>query len=1167
MTDISNEYGYRDVDDNIICQIILSILSKHDGGLSSREILEEAHLYGLNTKAYTIIDNLRSLIKNGNVSTRCGKWQIINHVYQDKNLQNTLRSSSLPRLSSVATAILGFVDATDNASEYARARNWKNFRKLLNYYTECVRSEEHAEAMAFGNEENRRFIYLRGIGKWAPCPDTNWYWDIPLCGYNAPFLNSLADGLQTEDNILLLGYPLQAIPIRKEGEPDQLLIKPVFQYALSYSIGPGFLRVKCDSAKIEENSSWLGQTFKNDDRKRGFLSACGLMPANEELAEDLVEPSSPSLESLITVLEAFLPDRICERLDLEAVADRPLPTTTSLGIHNRAVLMLGRRSKYSRGLLRELALISQASDEELDRTALRPIFLGSPPVETAHLVPAGEVLDSCPLNAEQMEAVNSLLINPVTVVTGPPGTGKSQVIRALMANARLKGQSVLFASRNHKALEAVLERAHDEEGRPFVQRTVSKADPLFKYTFTHALRELLSGKFDAEASIKLTQAQEELSTLLRQRGDKAHQLQVMVDLRDQLGAVEFQLSNLVSDLQGDVVDTLDKRPLDFPAKEVEELVTFLLNFEGARRRLTSLSAFLLRLFPRIPAFIRVAMALRRIPNLAKLALVFKGGPMAKNAAQSLQSAAKYARLRADSLKMERHIASLDSIENLSSEIVRISKLLREKTSCALTVHVSASTGLPRSTDRERLAGLRSALIASKNPLADSRIASNARETLRESIPILLERFPCWSTTHLSVSTRIPCLAGMFDLAVIDEASQSDIASAIPILFRARRAGVVGDPFQLTHVTRLTPGRDVMLRSREGLTNLDDQRFSFRDTSLFDLFAQTNGVEPIFLAETYRSIAEIAEYSNVSFYAGRLRVATDPGTMQVPHGMSPGIQWTDLASELRSGGASGCVAPMEVDAVVRLVRTILADNSFKGTLGVVTPFRQQANRLRDAIFESGIPVETLRSAEIVVDTAHGFQGDEKDVIIFSLCGGASMPVGSLAFLRETGDLFNVAVSRARALLHVVGNREWARRSGIPHIEALARPRAYVPTEATRGPWYPHESPWEKRLYDALFAEGLLPTPQYPVGSRRLDLAMVRGDSEEGGALKLDIEVDGDCHRSADGSRRIEDIWRDITLQGMGWKVLRFWVYQLREDLPGCVRRVTNVWRAPESNRDE
>jgi very-short-patch-repair endonuclease len=56
-------------------------------------------------------------------------------------------------------------------------------------------------------------------------------------------------------------------------------------------------------------------------------------------------------------------------------------------------------------------------------------------------------------------------------------------------------------------------------------------------------------------------------------------------------------------------------------------------------------------------------------------------------------------------------------------------------------------------------------------------------------------------------------------------------------------------------------------------------------------------------------------------------------------------------------------------------------------------------------------------------------------------------------------------------------------------------------------------------------------------------------------KIDVEVDGEStHRTAGGGRKDDDYWGDLQLQSLGWKVCWFWVYELREDLPRCVRRV-------------
>ena len=174
-----------------------------------------------------------------------------------------------------------------------------------------------------------------------------------------------------------------------------------------------------------------------------------------------------------------------------------------------------------------------------------------------------------------------------------------------------------------------------------------------------------------------------------------------------------------------------------------------------------------------------------------------------------------------------------------------------------------------------------------------------------------------------------------------------------------------------------------------------------------------------------------------------------------------------------------------------------------------------------------------------------------MILFSLCGGPDLPDGSAIFLRENANLFNVAVSRARAVLHIVGNRDWALNCGVSFIAKLAQ--RTMPDYASKraNAREPYQSPWEKVLADALDQAGLTVVPQYPIAGRYLDLAIVN-------PRKVDVEVDGESfHRTAGGGRKDDDHWRDLQLQSLGWQVCRFWVYELREDLPRCVARVKKL----------
>jgi very-short-patch-repair endonuclease len=443
-------------------------------------------------------------------------------------------------------------------------------------------------------------------------------------------------------------------------------------------------------------------------------------------------------------------------------------------------------------------------------------------------------------------------------------------------------------------------------------------------------------------------------------------------------------------------------------------------------------------------------------------------------------------------------------------------------------------------ERARLAEFKGSMsVLSRSGSADEQ---RQIEQVWDNALCILRHLPLWAVTNLSVASRLPLLPGMFDVVIIDEASQNDIASALPLLARAKRAVIVGDPAQLQHVSTLSVDRERELLERSGLLKADIGRFFYREISLFDLAASARGVAKHFLRDHYRCADSIADYFNDEFYGGRLRVLTSTKALRPPPGVKPGVYWTHVVGPI-TPAQSGCYAPAEIDAILAHLRHLLCEEGYGGTIGVVTPFREQATRLADRIVQE-LPADRVAASNLGAFTAHQFQGDARDVILLSLCGGPDMPVGSRVYLEGTGNLMNVAVSRARAVCQVFGNRAFAASCGISHVSALVRT---MERRAVRKRDRLFDSPWEERLCLALKGRGLDPIPQYPLAGRFLDLALVNGE------VKLDVEVDGSHrgHRNPDGSRTIEDLWRDHQITGLGWRVKRFWVYQLKEDMKACV----------------
>ncbi|TKB26500.1 DUF559 domain-containing protein [Desulfopila sp. IMCC35006] len=1167
---------------------ILEVIQKSQRALSVAEIRTFIRSnFGKVTPDYSLTRLLRSLSSDGLANYSQGKWSSCagNIGRGGKTAWKERPAINIPLLSPFGQEALGSTSKRSTKIQGNKEANksptsvvdptqptfispgpWTKFRNLVAYYKECIRNEEGAEASAYLNEYGNRYLYFSQLGEWYPKVSRNWIHTIPFGQHLSGFVKELEKA--GDSTVVVLGYPLQCVYIKKENEPEVAIIRPVFQYILKANFSHGGLTFSTLSNRPELCLDWLKYAFSSHEQQRNFLSACGLINSsndNDDVADYDQGHGVPDLRTLATTLSTFLSKKIKEPLQIDEISSEPLKTPFETGIYNKAVIMIGSRTRFTKKLLDELTAIEKTDDLILDTTALQYLFRDG---TEENIAPSSEgknhescVFDTDLMNVDQRQAVAALMSRNLSVITGPPGTGKSQVVCSGIANARLANKTTIFASRNHKAIDAVVNRLRDKGDRPLIVRTNSKEDPNLRYTFSTAIKEILSANYDVIAKDRFEKISVNLNSLLEKRGKEADLAYAVQALRDELGEYEEQLAELADQIPNEVVNVLAEAYARFPVGSIRRL-NQIVSLHDSNRDFHAIlmrvlkSSYLTLTFPK---WLYVRSKLNDYKHGLKLPILelIKNPASKKNLIKLLVLAADYADLKGKITPLVLQQKEYPNFESLTASIEAVSERIANLATDALALDLDRRNGLqPGTILREELASLKVALKAKRSGFVDEHDRKKISEIVSSITPILLGHFPSWAVTNLSIGSRLPLVPGMFDLAIIDEASQSDIPSAIPILFRAKRAAVVGDPNQLTHTSKISISKETLLRKRVGLSKFEDLKYSYTETSLYDLFAQASQIQPAFLSSTYRSADSIAQYSNSTFYSGKLNVATDSSRLKAPTGTPIGINWTHINGEVKSAGGGGCYCAEEVAAVVELIEKILKDINFQGTLGIVTPFRQQANRIQDAIYQYGLNFDELGRVRLHVDTSHGFQGDEKDVMIFSLCAGPNMPRGSREFLRETGNLFNVAVSRARAVLHVLGNLTWAESCGIKHIQNLARPPQQHSRPEEKGKWHPHESPWEEILYKALVEKGVVPIPQYPVTGRRLDMALVGNQNK---SRKIDIEVDGDrYHRNRDGSRKKDDVWRDIQLHGMGWIVMRFWVYQLREDLNGCVEKIVTTW---------
>ena len=270
---------------------------------------------------------------------------------------------------------------------------------------------------------------------------------------------------------------------------------------------------------------------------------------------------------------------------------------------------------------------------------------------------------------------------------------------------------------------------------------------------------------------------------------------------------------------------------------------------------------------------------------------------------------------------------------------------------------------------------------------------------------LLSAFPVWLVSLNTLYRVLPLKAEMFDLVIIDEATQCNISSCLPALYRAKRAIIVGDTKQLRHYSFLAKNKEAQLMSKNNVSFSDKGVMSYRDNSILDLTlnALNDNKQLAFLDEHFRSKPELINFSNEHFYQSKLKImqhrpCTNTGNL--------------LVQRVNGTRDSSGINHLEASSIINTIKQQITDDKSAGishSIGVVSPFRSQADYITKEIEthfnEAEIIKHKLKSA-----TPFGFQGEERDIMLisFALDNNAKR---AAAYINKA-DVFNVCITRAR-----------------------------------------------------------------------------------------------------------------------------------------------------------
>jgi hypothetical protein len=849
-----------------------------------------------------------------------------------------------------------------------------------------------------------------------------------------------------------------------------------------------------------------------------------------------------------------------------------------------------------------------------------------------------------PLNFEQL-AISRALRRPDChriVIEGPPGTGKSHTITALIFEALRRGNSVLLVSDKKEALDVVEDKinqvlntvAVDESFQNPILRLGAKDNNFAKIFYEGNLSKIrarqralapreeaydneiteirrhIAGQAEAaiDATIRLhseraaevyqferecpelagvldaseytARAEEELYSLWTATREFVSAYEPLRSLAavaepNSVSALEDLLASLsraLTEMQALVAENTPTRFLhDVDAGNLEFLATIparahalrrpIIGFLFSKHALESLAVECRQQFPRgvfdswraviadTPAEVsRYVRALELEPSLRPLAVdplralrepSFVG--MVRERISQLMKACGPLRL-AVSQQPTTATAFGVNTDNLSELIgSRMSGLSRDsidrlcwywRTTAEFETsskHLSGGDYLSQRSEVESRLTLQMSGLLDKAVLQFSEANKADAQALRsfirgrKQIPksllgTLVQAFPCIIIGIRELGAYIPFEHELFDVVIIDEASQVSVAQALPAILRAKKAVVLGDPKQYSNVkaafasSELNAAAFARVRQVFDVTldaaSADDRRLYSEKFANFNVkssildFVRSIANYNAFLRKHFRGYNELIHYSNETFYSNQLQV------MKIrSRPLSEVILLHSVTADQPQDGDDRNVNIAEADYIVKRVED-LVEQGFQGTVGIITPFTDQQRYVLSRILESPKSRELRSELRLKVMTFDTCQGEERDLVLYSMVEGPGEKTLGYIFpasldarsLDEEGSLriqrLNVGLTRAKESVEFVVSKPLTDFNGaigaaLRFFELESRKPDFATLVAATDP----HSPMEARVLQMISqttlyrqaGDSLTIFPQFPIGEmlRQLD----------------------------------------------------------------------------------
>jgi len=769
-----------------------------------------------------------------------------------------------------------------------------------------------------------------------------------------------------------------------------------------------------------------------------------------------------------------------------------------------------------------------------------------------------------PLSTRQKDALYNAWQREISYIQGPPGTGKSYTIVAIMISALLLNKRVLFVSQKKAAIDVVRRKLEDFLGKNAVIYVGSESQE------RKQLQAYIEAKFSEvnayNSHSNVPRQKQELDSLC-QEIVKLHQ--GLTERRDQLKRAldtenEFYRANdLYLKERNNFVDIFDQnytKQLELREEEIHEAGKdwFIKNLEKLKKKFMSRSLkrkdfiymrcfykqcidglkadknrfsrnefgqiplYLELLFKMNSAYVESVSIRRRInPNLSQVRKVIQqqDKDLLDKKRQYIKQLAEY-----------KFISNLQRNQNV---VDAFRKLLR------WTNQTKILEAMNR-IDYNKLTGV----------------------------------FPLWTGEIKDLGQFLPFQNEIFDLVIVDEASQVNIAEILPAFYRGRSFCVVGDDKQLglnaAGLFSLNRKFERLIWNHcfAGLNRVisyekaEEKDLIVSKSSILDFIINEDNhftIPRVTLNEHFRSMPQLARFTSTTFYDNSLLIMTEVGR----NVNKSCFEAVEVGGQREPDEK---LVPEEIEELINKLKGLIHQNTYlheplcqhgftlmnKPTIGILSFLTQQKNAIRErlqAIFSDN----EWDDYQLFVGTPEEFQGNEKNIIIITLgLDGTNNRWAKSHY--ENPNRFNVATSRATNYTYLIYGgiprtadllKKYLRNFGYQvHEDNLIEPIQQQAVLDNKSRWRFDESKVEsefefkvleylKEFVQRYGSESLKIYNQVESCSKRLDFVIFNSLNEECCA----IEVDGVHHFTEGGYIYSEShLSRIDILQRAGWKIV-------------------------------